>query len=236
MIIPSLKGEQIGAVISAYERWTWERCRERILSLKQRLGYGERLWILGFELLEDGRLLDPFHGVQVFDPAQAGPATSIPTRYSAVPEMYCLLCRYAEARERPLSGEWVSLAALDPVRRQELSPEDCAALLGYAGQGMEVLNRANQPFYGGVTAGGDLAFTVWPLPRVPLNLVLWRGDEELAAGGSVRFDRSAPAYVGDLLGELVWLTVWRLRNIRQPEIRWGYHGLASAAESGERAA
>ena len=55
--------------LSAYERWTWKRCRERILSLKGRLGYGERLWVLGFELLDDGRLVDPFHGVEVFNPA-----------------------------------------------------------------------------------------------------------------------------------------------------------------------
>jgi hypothetical protein len=221
-------------MLSAYERWTWERCRETILSLKGRLGYGERLWILGFELLDDGRLLDPYHGVEVFDPAQAGPATMIPARYSAVPEMYCLLSKYAAARERPLSGEWVSIAAVYPVRRQELPAEDCAALLRYAGEGLDILASVDVPFFGGRTAGGDLAFTVWPLPRVPLNLVLWLGDEEMASGGSVRFDRSAPAYVGDLFGELVWLTVWRLRNILQPQVKWGYHGLASTPGGTER--
>jgi hypothetical protein len=221
-------------MLSAYERWTWERCRESILSLKGRLGYEERLWILGFELRDDGRLIDPYRGVEVFDPSQAGPATGIPARYSAVPEMYCILCKYAAARERPLSGEWVSLAAVDPVRRHALPAEDCAALLRYAGEGLEILARENEPFFGGRTTGGDVAFTVWPLPRAPLNLILWRGDEEVADGGSVRFDRSAPAYVGDLIGELVWLTVWRLINILQPEVKWGYHGLASASGWTER--
>lgn len=215
--------------LSAYERWTWERCRERILSLKHRLGYGERLWILGFELLDDGRLVDPFHDVEVFDPAVAGPATAIPSRYSAVPEMYCLLCTYAAAREWPLSGEQVSLAALNRVQRQEMSAEHCAALLVYAREDMLALQRVGVPFFGGRIEGGDLAFKVWPLPRVPVSFVLWQGDEEIDAGGTVLFDRSADMYLADLVGELAWLTVWRLRNILSPEVKWGYHGLASGA-------
>jgi hypothetical protein len=65
-------------------------------------------------------------------------------------------------------------------------------------------------------------------------LVLWRGDEEVTAGGGVLFDRSAIEYVGDLVGELAWLTVWRLRNILDPEVKWGYHGLASSEGGSER--
>jgi hypothetical protein len=227
----ALANREVGSVLSAYERWTWDRCRDQILSLKGRLGYGERLWILGFELLDDGRLLDPFHGAQVFDPVQAGPPTEVPARYSAVPEMYCLLSGYAVACERPLAGEWFSLAAIDPVQRPELSPEDYAALLRYADESKENGVKFKGPFFGDKTTVGDLAFTVWPLPRVPLSLALWRGDGEMAARGSVHFDRSALAYVGDLIGELIWLTVWRLQNILQPEVKWGYHGLASATRA-----
>ncbi len=213
---------------SAYERWTWARCRERILSLKHRLGYGERLWILGFELLDDGRLVDPFRGVEVFDPALAGPATAIPARYSAVPEMYCLLSTFAAAGEIPLSGEWVSLSALNRVQPQELSAEDCAALLAYAGEDLTALGKVGVPFFGDRLARGDLAFTVWPLPRIAVSLALWRGDEEVAAGGTLLFDRSATRYLPDLLEELAGLTVWRLQNVLDPQVKWGYHGLAGA--------
>jgi hypothetical protein len=192
------------------------------------------LWILGFELLDDGRLIDPFHGAEAFDPTKAGPVTSIPSRYSAVPEMYCLLCRYAAARERPLSGEWVSLATFDRVQRQELSSEDCTELLSYAGEDLILLAKIEVPFFGERIEGGDLAFEVWPLPRVPVRLLLWRGDEEVTAGGSVLFDRSAIEYAGDLVGELAWLTVWRVRNILKPEVKWGYHELVSSAEGSER--
>jgi len=211
---------------SAYERWTWQACHGQILSLKRRLGYGERLWVLGFELEDDGRLADPFHGVEVFDPASAGPATTIPARYSAVPEMYCLLSAYAAASEIPLSGEWLSLAALDRVRRPELAAGDCVALLQYAEQDLALLQSVSVPFFGAKLGRGDLSFQVWPLPRVPLSVVLWQGDEEVPAGGTLLFDSSARLYLSGLLEELAGLVVWRLRNILDAEVRWGYHELA----------
>jgi hypothetical protein len=209
--------------MSAWERWTWAHCRERILSLKHRLGYGERLWVLGFELLDAGRLRDPFHGVEVFDPAQTGPPTLIPAQYSAVPEMYCLLSTYAGANAKPLTGQPLALTALDPVQRAELPAEDCAALVRYAGQDWAALQAVEVPFFGERLARGDLAFVVWPLPRLPITLTLWRGEEDLPDGGTLLFDLSAAHYLPGLLAELAWLTVWRLRNILDPEERWGYH-------------
>jgi hypothetical protein len=209
--------------LSAWERWTWARCRAQILGLKDRLGYGEHLWVLGFELLDDGRLRDPFHGVEVFDPARAGPASLIPSRYSAVPEMYCLLSTYAEAAEIPLTGQPLALTELDPVQRAELPAEDCAALLRYAEQDWAAVQAVGIPFFGERLARGDLAFIVWPLPRLPITLTLWRGEEEVPDGGTLLFDRSAIRYLPGLLAELAWLTVWRLRNILDPEERWGYH-------------
>jgi len=215
------------ALLSAYERWTWKHCQERILSLKGRLGYGERLWILGFELLDDGRLLDPFHGVEVFDPTRAGPPLTIPACYSAVPEMYCILSTYAAAADVLLTDDWISLTALDPVQRPQLSAEDCAALLLYARQDLGTLRRAKVPFFGATLECGDLAFVVWSLPRVPIRFTLWCGDDEVPDGGTLLFERSAAHYLPNLLAELGWLTVWRLKNILDAQVRWGYHHLAA---------
>jgi len=209
--------------LSAWERWTWRHCREQILALQHRLGYGGRLWVLGFALLDDGRLWDPFHGLEVFDPAQAGPSTLIPAHYSAVPEIYCLLSTYAAAEEAALVGEAISLASLDPVQRAELPADDCAALLRYAEQDWAALRAVEVPFFGRRLEQGDLAFEVWPLPRLLITLTLWRGEEEVPAGGTLLFDRSAAHYLPGLLAEMAWLTVWRLRNILDPEERWGYH-------------
>jgi hypothetical protein len=218
--------------LSAWEQWTWAHCGEQILGLRNRLGYSERLWVLGFELLEDGRLRDPFHEAEVFDPTHAGQARLIPAQYSAVPEMYCLLNTYAAAGEAPLTGQPLGLSALNPVRRAELPAGDCAALLRYAEQDWAALQAAAVPFFGDRLAQGDLSFLVWSLPRLPITLTLWRGEEDLPGGGTLLFDRSAGQYLPGLLAELAWLTVWRLRNILDPETRWGYHNVQAGDRVG----
>jgi hypothetical protein len=223
-------------VQSAYERWTWEQCGQRILTLKNRLGYSERLWVLGFELMDDGRLMDPFHKVEVFDPISAGPVTMIPSTYSAVPEMYCILSTYAGAGDISLANEQHSLAALDPVQRPEPSPEECAALLHYSGQDFSALQMVEVPFFGSRAEHGDFAFEVWPLPRVPITVTLWQGDEEVPDGGALLFDRTATHYLRDLVGELAGLTVWRLQNILNPQAKWGYHQLGSDADRARKRA
>jgi len=208
--------------LRAYERWTWGRCGERVLGLRGRLGYHERLWVLGYELTGDGCLVDPYRGVKVFDPAEAGDPRSIPYQYSGVPEMYMLLYLYAGAEDRPLSGVPVAPGGGGPLRRFELGGEEAAHLLGYAETDLAAL-RVSGPFIGEGLDLGDFSFRVWPLPRVPVSVALWGGDEETGCGGSVFFDGSVVDYVPRLEVELAGLTVWRLRNMLDPGVRWGYH-------------
>ena len=171
--------------------------------------------------------MDPFHRAEIFDPAHAAPATAVPTRYSAVPEMYCILSNYVDAAEICLSREPLSLSALDRTRRPRLAAEDCTALLRYSEQDFATLQASAVPFFGEQLERGDLSFEVWPLPRIPITLTLWQGDEEIPDGGTLLLDSSAPHYLPGLLGELARLTVWRLRNILNPEVKWGYHHLAA---------
>lgn len=212
--------------LSAYDRWTWERCDAQILSLKNRMGYDERLWILGFEVIDDGRLWDPFHGLEVFNPATAGPATAIPHKYSAVPEMYCILCAYATAPDVQATGELISLAGLEPIRPGGLSPQECAALLQYSECDLGRLRSVSVPFFGETFRLGSWALQVRPLPRVPVQLILWKGDEDVDDSGTLLYDSSALTLLPHLLTELAALTIWRLRNILDPGIKWGYHHLA----------
>lgn len=194
--------------------------------MRHRHGYGERLWVLGYDLLEDGHLLDSFRGIEVFDPEKAPAPTAIPYQYSAVPEMYCLLYTYAAAEEKPLSGELQPPDTLHTTHRFELKAEEAEALLQYAGKNLYASHSVSNPFIGGTLSHGDFSFQAWPLPRVPITLVLWRGDEETGDGGTVLFDSSVSRYLPGLEVELAALTVWRLRNILDPGFKWGYHQLA----------
>jgi hypothetical protein len=218
----NIEGGLGGGGLRAYERWTWGRCRDRVLSLKGRLGYQDRLWVLGYDLSEDGCLLDPYRGITVFDPAEAVDPRSIPYNYSGVPEMYMLMYVYAEAKDRLLTGEHVDPGGSGPLRRFELGGEEAGHLLGYAEADLEAL-RSSGPFIGEMLGLGDFSFMVWPLPRVPVSAALWRGDEETGCGGSVFFDGSVVDYLPRLEVELAGLTVWRLRNMLDPGVRWGYH-------------
>ena len=49
---------------------------------------------------------------------------------------------------------------------------------------------------GGRKAGyGDIAVTIDAFPRVPLTIVLWRGDAEFAPDGNIMFDETIPDYL-----------------------------------------
>ena len=50
---------------------------------------------------------------------------------------------------------------------------------------------------------GDAAVTVQAFPRVPVALILWRGDDEFPPEGTILFDRS----IGDILSaeDIAWL-------------------------------
>lgn len=71
---------------------------------------------------------------------------------------------------------------------------------------------------GGVSAQcGDVAVTFNALPRVPVTLVLWRGDDEFPPRGSIVFDRSIIDYlatedVNVLCENIVWGLVKSLGN------------------------
>lgn len=71
---------------------------------------------------------------------------------------------------------------------------------------------------GGVSAQyGDVAVTIKALPRVPVTLVLWGGDEEFPPRGGIVFDRSITDYlatedVNVLCETIVWSLVKSVGN------------------------
>lgn len=65
---------------------------------------------------------------------------------------------------------------------------------------------------GGHEAGyGDVSVTVNAFPRVPITLVLWRGDDELAPNGNILFDNNISDYVAtEDVTVLCETIIWKL--------------------------
>ncbi len=61
---------------------------------------------------------------------------------------------------------------------------------------------------------GDVAVTISAFPRVPVTIVLWQGDDELAPEGSILFDSSISDYLSaEDIAVLCETISWRLISI-----------------------
>ena len=80
-------------------------------------------------------------------------------------------------------------------------------LLNGFGQAAERFVQAGMAMGGEAAALGDVSFSFRVLPRVPVTLVLWKGDEEFPPWIQVLFDRSIDRYLSlediVVLGEMI---------------------------------
>jgi hypothetical protein len=79
------------------------------------------------------------------------------------------------------------------------------------GRSPELLARVAAKLGAHDAAYGDISVTINAFDRVPLTLVLWRGDEEVAPNGNILFDANISDYLSTedvtVLSETI---VWRL--------------------------
>jgi len=84
--------------------------------------------------------------------------------------------------------------------------------VNHFGQNPELLIKVAAKLGGRESDYGDLSVTVNAFTHVPITLVLWRGDEELAPNGNILFDASISDYlptedVTVLTETLIWKLV-----------------------------
>lgn len=84
-------------------------------------------------------------------------------------------------------------------------------LLNCFGQEPQLLLDTAEKFGGHRVEHGDVAVTIMAFPRVPITIVLWRGDAEFAPDGSVLFDASITDYLATEDITILCETItWRL--------------------------
>jgi hypothetical protein len=97
----------------------------------------------------------------------------------------------------PVSGKWVSFADLPDGRMYSTAFQDYSGDEAVKTFGMD-LNafRAACRSAGGQPAGlASASFTFQPLPRVPLLITYWLGDEDFPSSCKILFDESASHYL-----------------------------------------
>ncbi len=84
-------------------------------------------------------------------------------------------------------------------------------LLNYFGQEPQLLLDTAEKFGGRRVEHGDVAVTIMAFPRVPITIVLWRGDAEFTPDGSILFDASITDYLAaEDITILCETITWRL--------------------------
>ena len=86
-----------------------------------------------------------------------------------------------------------------------------APFVNHFGKSPELLIKAAAKLGGREADHGDVSMTVNAFNHVPITLVLWRGDEELAPNGNILFDANISDYLSTeditVLSETI---IWRL--------------------------
>ena len=124
----------------------------------------------------------------------------------------------------PSTGQWISFAEISggtfyhPVFLQR-----CKAPLirHFGGKPRELVSLALEEAAGESLDLGDVGVKMQAFPRVPVGLVLWKGDEEFSPEGNVLLDSSVTGYlpVEDIV-ILAETVVWRLikrKNTDSPQ-------------------
>jgi hypothetical protein len=112
-------------------------------------------------------------------------------------ELALLLYYFTIADGFPLSREWISFADLPDGRFYN------QAFHGYTGKELSqaymndqfAFERAALSLSGERLALGDASFSFQALPRAPLCVVFWRGDDEFPGSFQVLFDAAASHYL-----------------------------------------
>lgn len=112
-------------------------------------------------------------------------------------EQALLLYYFCMADGSPVQGEWISFSELPDGKFyvQAYQGYTGSELSRAFGNQVEAFAGACQALGGERHALGDVSFRFQALPRVPLLVVYWQGDEDFPASAQVLFDSSASRYL-----------------------------------------
>ena len=182
-----------------------DRFTQRIDELRSGLLGADPHWLAErtqsvFHPLQDGRgeFHLPLWGRQVAITFPEFIARDISTEEISNPMHQALLLYYFNIADGvPLSGRWISFSELSDGRFYN------QAFQGYTGRHLariftndqQSFERAAQGLEGVPASLGDASYVFKALPRAPLLVIFWQGDEDFPSSFQILFDASANHYL-----------------------------------------
>jgi len=133
-------------------------------------------------------------------------------------EQLCLLAYLINAQDLPLANKFVGPEHLPSGQFffRGLHSLPTEKLEEVFGKSPESLYEVSERFDAKRCEFGDASIELYVLPRIPLKIVIWRGDDEFDARASILFDQTAGTHMPlDALGALANLAVEAL--VKAPE-------------------
>lgn len=186
--------------------WNWERCRDKILTLRGRLGFPDSsvLKFLRLSLsLEDGRIHDELRG-KAFPEIEAG--------------VYCILSGYADTNATKEAHQLTSFAQLPGGRayNNAFNRRAVQPIERVFGSAPQTLYRAAELLDAIKLDCGDCSVKIYALPLVPIHIVLWSAPSEFPPSANILFDSSVSHYLStEQTAMLAELTSARLRHAHE---------------------
>jgi len=152
--------------------------------------------------LEEELLVSPSR--EVLDIRSAAPALS-PDFFLVLATLHYLL----EAKEVPPKGRWISEKDLPGGETFFRGPHSfpLESLSALFGRQPELFDKAAQSLGGAPSTDGDAAWILSPFPRMPVQFVFWRGDDEFEPDMHLRFDETVRLHFRALD------TIWALGTV-----------------------
>lgn len=185
------------------EIWNWQRCQDRIRSLRGRLGFPDtdslRFLKLGLSLT-DGSIYDELKR-KLFEGSEVA--------------AYFLLSGYANAKYVPETSRLISFTQLSggPAYYKAFTRRAVQPLAEHFGSKALRFLEAAELLEGVRQSHGEYSVKIFALPLVPLTIILWAKTVEFPASGNILFDSNANSYLStEELATLSGLTLQRLRD------------------------
>ncbi len=142
-------------------------------------------------------------------------ATFINSKEIPIVEKILILHYLITASGRALANQFISFKELPggEIYKMPFTNRSIRPFLQFFGNRPQVFRKAAEKLGGRPIDAGDISYTLMAFPKVPVTVVLWKGDEEFPASANILFDKSAPGYLPtEDYAFLAGLTVAKLKN------------------------